>query len=165
MKKLWILALVAFALSGCGSQPTFETVADIHAVQVAAPARQLQITLPEEAAQTVMESGGNSLYFCNGYTVCLQTLEAGDLNRSLTQLTGFSRDALTVLQTETEGIRRYDTAWTAVGEGGTQTGRLALLDDGNYHYAVTVMSDSTDAGDLTEKWNEVLSTLELVSTG
>ena len=165
MKKLWIMVLCALLLSGCGSVTTFETVEDDHAVPVLAPARQLQLTLPEEAAQTVMESQGNSLYFCNGYTVCLQTLESGDLDRSLRQLTGFSRGALTVMQTASDGIRRYDTVWTTAGEGGTQTGRLTILDDGNYHYAVTIMSDSSDAGDLADRWNEVLSTLELVSTG
>lgn len=165
MKKLWIIGLCVITLWGCGSQPTFETVDDVHAVPVIASARQLQMQLPEEAAQTVMESAGNSLYFCNGYTVCLQTLEAGDLDRSLRQLTGFSRDALTVLQTRKEDVRRYDTAWTSAGEGGDQTGRLTILDDGSYHYAVTIMADSEAAGDLQERWNELLSTIELVSTG
>ena len=127
MKKLWILGLSVLLLSGCRSVTTFETIEDNYVASAMAPARQLQLTLPEEAAQTVMESQGNSLYFCNGFTICLQTLASGDLDRSLRQMTGFSKDALTVVETQSNGIRRYDTAWSAAGEGGAQTARACRL--------------------------------------
>lgn len=161
MKKLFVLCLVLL-LTGCAPQPVFETVEDVP-VAPAAAQKRLQLTLPEEAALLTSVTDTGSLYFCDGYTLCVQTLAAGDLERSLVTLTGFDRESLTVMQREQAGYRRYDTAWTAAGEGGTQTGRLVLLDDGNLHYAVTVMADSGVAGDLQTGWNELLETVELVA--
>lgn len=164
MKKL-LVCFVIVLLCGCSAQTVFETVEDVPVVQAAATARQLKLTLPEEAAIETMESPAGSLYICDGYTVSLQTLEGGDLDRSIRALTGLSGDALTVIKTRYADLSRYDTVWTSASESGDQTGRLAILDDGAYHYAVTVMADARDAGGLTGQWNELLGSIELVSTG
>ena len=59
---------------------------------------------------------------------------------------------------------RYDCAWTAAGETGSRIGRATILDDGNYHYTMTVMADSADAGTLQETWQELFATFQVVST-
>jgi VCBS repeat-containing protein len=57
-------------------------------------------------------------------------------------------------QAETD---RYESVWSAVGEGEDQVGRLVILDDGNYHYAVTVMAPAETAGELTKTWQKLLN--------
>ena len=165
MKKFFLMLALISLLSGCSVQMVFERVEDQDALPASASAKQLQLTFPKDVAVEVMESANGSLYICDGYTVCLQTLEGGDLDRSLRSLTGFSGDALTVMQTQYGDYRRYDTVWTSAGEGGPHTGRLALLDDSNFHYAAVVMADAGQAGELTRQWDKLLSSLELVNTG
>lgn len=165
MKKIWILPVLALLLTGCGAQETFETVSDIYAVPASASGCKLELTLPEEAAQATMESGDGSLYLCDDYTVAVQTLDGGDLSRTLQHVTGFEKDDLTLMQTEHSGIKRYECAWTAAGEGVDQTCRTVILDNGIGHYAVTVMADYTQAGELAAVWQHILDSAKLVSTG
>ena len=164
MKKLWILPLLILVLSGCSAQETLEIVSDIYAVPVSANASRLELTLPEEAAQPVMESDSGSLYLCEDYAVTVQTMEAGDVAHTLQSVTGFDREDLTVMQTERDGVKRYECAWTAVGEGTDQICRTVILDNGCSHYAVTVMADYAQAARLTDVWNHILDSAKLVST-
>lgn len=161
MKKLCVLLCILLMLAGC-SQQTFETVTDLHQDGPLPQAKSICLDLPQEAAMPTMESGENGkLYLCDGYSIALQTLSGGDLDGTLRQLTGFSRDALTVMERKTGDISRYDCVWTAVGEGQEQTCRCVVLDDGSYHYAVTVMADSVDAGKLQQTWQSILGSAYL----
>lgn len=165
MKKCWILLVLTLFLTGCGAQQTFETVSDVQNVSAMAQMQQVELALPKEAATASMENpDAGKIYLCDGYTLTVQTMEAGDLDRTLRQLTGYSREQLTVMETQRSGIARYESVWTAAGEGGDQIGRAVILDDGSYHYAVTVMGDFTTAGDLTPVWQEILGSVKLVST-
>ena len=163
MKKVSILLAVLVLLSGCSVQ-TFETVDDPNDVVVMATPAQLTFDLPDHAASAVMQGASGSLYFCDGYTITVQTLTGGDLNRSLQTLTGYSRESLTVVQTQRGSSLCYSCAWTSAGEGGDQVGRLVLLDDGTYHYAVTVMAPAAEAGNLSEIWDDILNRVTLRST-
>lgn len=165
MKKCWFLLLAVLMLSGCGEQEVFEQVEDVY--QVMAPrAAAVYVQLPEEAAVTAMGSGKeNAIYFCDGYTLTVQTLAGGDLDRTLRQVTGFSGEQLTLLKTRTGEVEGYECAWTCTGEGGDQVGRLLLLDDGAYHYAVTVMAEAEKAGELSLTWDTVFGSVTLGSTG
>ena len=167
MKKVCVAVFLCLILAGCGAKETFETIPDIYATEVsAAPVQRVMLSLPEEAAVPIMANGDSgSIYMCNGYTVAVQTMQAGDLDRTFRQTTGFASDALTVMQTETQGFTRYDCVWTAAGEGEDQICRAAILNDGNYHYAVTVMASASQAGALNEQWQNVLDSVTLVSTG
>jgi len=161
MKKLWVLLCALLMLTGC-SQPTFETVTDLYQDGPLPQAKSICLELPQEAAMPTMESEeSGKLYLCDGYSIAVQTLSGGDLDGTLRQLTGFSRDSLTVMERKTGGISRYDCVWTAAGEGQEQTCRCVVLDDGVYHYAVTVMSDSVDAGKLQETWQSILGSVYL----
>ena len=166
MKKFWILLPVILLLTGCKAQETFETMDDVYVQPADVPAQRVVLALPEEAAMPAMESDvSGKLYLCDGYTVTVQTLQAGDLNSTIKETTGFSRDALDVITTSKAGLSRYECVWTAAGETGDQVGRAVVLDDGNYHYVVCIMGDAAIAGDMNKTWNEILTSFSLADTG
>ena len=161
MKKLWIIPALLLLLTGCGAQETFETIADVY-TPGQPTMQQVVLTLPEDAAVPTLISGdAGKLYLCNGYVLTVQTFTGGDLNKTLTQLTGFSRDSLQPVETVRGGVKRYDCAWTAAGEGEDQVGRAAILDDGTYHYAVTVMAGASKMRELSETWQNILDSFSL----
>ena len=165
MKKCWIIGLLALTLCGCGMQETFETVSDVYEVGALTPLRELSVSLPEEAAQLVLQSQeAGTLYFCNGYTVAVQTLDGGDLNKTLYSVTGYGENALSPLTTRRQDATCYECAWTAAGEGTQQIGRAVILDDGSYHYAVSVMADAENAGQLRKTWDSLLTSVRLKDT-
>lgn len=166
MKRCWMLVFaLALTLWGCGGTGDFEQVQDVYQPQ-AAVAAQVALTLPEEAAQTVMNGGENgTLYFCDGYTLTVQTLDGGDLNRTMQTMTGYALDSLAVMETAFEDCKRYECVWSSAGEGGDQVGRLLCLDDGSYHYVVTVMAQAESAGDLRQVWEDLFSSVSLGYTG
>lgn len=166
MKKCLIIAILMLLLTGCGQNETFETVSDVNAAPVLAVENRLQVSLPDEATLATMEiDDGSKLYLCDGYTVTLQKLPSGDLDRTLREATGFSRDGLLVMETIQGDWKRYECVWSAAGEGEAQVCRAAILDDGNNHHIVTVMADYTRAGDLSSTWQHILDSAILVSTG
>lgn len=165
MKKCWIAAALALLLAGCGAQETFETVSDVYEVKDLPPAMQVQVMLPDDAAVPAMEdSRTGQIYLCDGYFVTVQILEAGDLNRTLQESTGFSKENLPIIETARDGLKRYECVWTSAGEAGDQVGRAVVLDDGSYHYVVTVMADAVRAGALQSDLQNVIDSVKLTDT-
>ena len=161
MKTILAILGCLVLLTGCVAEETFETIADEPVLQEFT-ARELQLSLPEDASVlTVQQEGTDRLYLCDGYCVVLQTLPGGDLDRTIREVSGFNKDALSVIQTERDGVTHYECAWSAVGEGGDQICRAAILDDGNYHYTVTIMTDYHRAGKLSEEWNDLFNSIKL----
>ena len=161
MKRMLGVLLCTLCLYGCGTAQTMETISDDLAVSADAVASQVELSLFLEEASVLEGEGGDKLYMCNGFVVSVQTLEGGDLDRSLQTVTGFSKDALTVMQTDKNGISTYTCAWCTTGEEEDQVCRTVILDDGLYHYAVTVMADYTRVGELTETWQDILRSVQL----
>lgn len=162
MKKLLLLVLMLLMLTGCAVQPTFETVDDLPVSQTAEPAKELQLSLPDNAASPTMESEDGACYYdCGDYVLTTQIVSAGDLNSTLRTVTGFTAENLSHMKTKQQGVERYDCVWTAAGEGGDTVGRAVVLDDGVYHYAVTVMADAENAGELMGQWKTILSSVKL----
>ena len=162
MKKFCCLLLGGLLLCGCSAQETFEQVYDELLLPVVAPMGELKLTLPEEAGvPTLVSETGDRLYFCDGYTLAVQTLEAGDLDQTLQSLCGYGRQDLTVLETREGTLDRYDWVFTCIGEEGTQLGRGAILDDGNYHYCATVMAQEAASGSLTGQWDAIFRSMHL----
>ena len=164
MKRCIFLLMIVFLLTGCSFQETLETVLDDNVAPVMATTKQLVFSLPEDAAVPSMESDGGMIYLCDDYTLTVQTLASGDLDRTLRQITGFEKDALLVMETNQNGIKRYECAWAAAGESEEQVGRAVVLDDGVYHHVITVMSGYSNVADLTSEWTHILSSATLVNT-
>lgn len=160
MRK-WVvaLALALVFLPGCGAVGDFETLKDVYSPSAVTAAGKISLELPEEAVSPAFSGESGKLYFCDGYCLAVETLSGGDLNSTLKILTGYSRDALTVMQTQTGSMERYDCVWTAAGENGDQVGKAVVLSDGVYHYCVSVMAPATDAGSLQSAWQSVLGSV------
>ena len=164
MRKLWWLPLMIMLLAGCTGEQSYETVSDQLEVPVVSVRYSVSLDLPEEAADPVMDTGSEKLYECEDYTLTLQTMDGGDLEKTFRAVTGMGADALTVLQTQRNEMPCYQCAWTTAGEDGQRICRALILDDGNMHHAVTVMADHTLAGQLTEQWEAIFRSATLVST-
>lgn len=163
MKRLWILVALMIMLCGCAPVEDFETMKDVYAPQKLTNPAQISLALPGDAASPVMESENGKLYFCDGYEIMVQTMSAGDLNRTLQSLTGYTKDSLTVIETVNDQIRRYECVWTAAGEAGDQVGRAVIMDDGSYHYCVSVMAHALESGSLQETWQELFTSVKIQS--
>jgi hypothetical protein len=161
MKKLWILVITALLLCGCGAEETFETVGDEMLQPVIAQQRQILLQLPEETLLPAMESEGRTLYLCKDFDVTVQTLDGGDLDGTVRQVSGFSADDLTVLQTVSGEYVCYEFVWTAAGDLGEEVCRAKIIDDGSYHYVLTASAAAARAGELQEIWNGMFETFEL----
>lgn len=162
MRKWFVFLLAALLLCACGAQPTFETVDDEDSLLVSASNREVELELPKEAAKPTMESADNgSLYLCNGYVLTIQTFSGGDLNRTMQQLTGYTQPQLQYIRRKTANADKYELVWSAAGEGGDQVARAVILDDGQNHYAVTVMADADTAGQLQSTWQKLLGSVKL----
>lgn len=161
LKKWMLLGLLPLLLLGCGGRETFETVADDPMQPVMASPRTVTVRLPEEAAAPVLESDTQQVYLCEGYEILLENLPSGDLDRTLRTLTGFGKDALTVMKTSQGSVDRYEFVWVSAGEHGDRLGRAAVLDDGNYHYCLSVLRDGEEGEDI---WEEVFSSFTLTDT-
>ena len=161
MKKFVIAAACLLLLGGCAkAETTVETVADVWEVPAVAEPKEIRLELPGEALECAMESDTGRLYLGRSYDVMVQTLTGGDLDATLRELTGFSRDEITVIQTRTEYPKRWEFAWAAAGESGERIGRGVIIDDGNYHYCLSALQDA-DVTDCQIVWSEVFNSFEL----
>ena len=101
MKKRCLLMVMALLLlCGCGTEATFETVADEMVLPVSAQPREVLLTLPEETLLPAMETANGTLYLCDGYDVAVQTLESGNLDGTVRQICGFGCEDLMMMQTK-----------------------------------------------------------------
>lgn len=161
MKRWFVLVVVGLLLSGCAAEGTFETLGDPYELHEDAIKQEIVCILPQEASAQTVQSDYGQLYFCDGYEIALQTFEAGDLDRTLRQLTGFGAEDITVIETGLTPAARYDFVWTAAGEGGDMVCRATVLDDGNYHYCMSVMASQADAPRLREAWKALFDSFTL----
>lgn len=161
MKVVCAIFFVLVMLTGCGSRETYETVTDELAIPVSAEPRDVHFDLAQDPVMPVMESNGGELYLCGDYDVMVQTLQSGDLDETVYQVSGFYPAELTLLQTLTGDINKYEFVWTCAAEEGQQIGRATLLDDGNYHYVLSATVDAELIGEYQEIWNGIFESFEL----
>ena len=161
MRKLLLILGMTLALTACGTQETMETIADEAIQAVSAQPKQIHVELPEEAALPAMESDSGVLYMCRDYDVSLQTLDGGDLQRTVRSISGCALEELTLMQTIEESCTRSEVVWTASGETGEQFFRAAVLDDGSYHYVLTAAISAEDALQYQEIWNGMFESFSL----
>ena len=160
-----MLLLLVFVLTGCEAKETFETVDDLAITPAVTEAKRVHVSFPEETlVQTMEDASGGKLYLCDGYTITVETFSSGDLERTVQETTGYSTDRISLIQTKAGNAMRYDCAWSAAGEAGDQVCRAAILDDGDYHYVVTMMTPAENAENLIQTWQVVLGSVSLFST-
>lgn len=110
----------------------------------------------------VLESDSEQVYLSEDYEIIVETVSGGDLSATIQRISGYTPDNLTVMETAQDGAKRYDFVWASAGENGDQLGRAVILDDGNYHYCLSVLRDA----DTTEKsqivWRDVFDSFKLV---
>lgn len=157
--KRWLWLLLPVLLCGCGAEETLETVADEWVVPVMAQPREVSLRLPEELAMPVLEMEDRKLYLAEDYEIMLETIASGDLDATIRSLTGYGSDRLTVIRTGYHDTDRYDFVWSAAGESGERLGRGAILDDGTYHYCLSVLRDPEES---LIVWQDVFSSFSLV---
>lgn len=158
--KRWIgICLLVFLLCGCRTEETLETVSDEWVVPVMAQPREISVRLPENATVPVLEQDDRRLYMAQGYEIILETLRAGDLHGTIRTLCGFEKEQLTIMETDQGDVQRYDFVWTTAGEQGNRLGRAVILDDGEYHYCMSVLRDP---GDSLIVWRDVFQSFSLV---
>lgn len=161
MKKCIAIGMLALLLSGCGAEETMETIADELVLPVMAQPQEISVELPGEAAMPAVESDSGRIYVCDDYEIVIQNYSSGDLNATVQELSGYSLDDLTVMATTQDGVDRYDFVWASAGEGGDQLGRAVILDDGDYHYTMSVTrpAATTETSQIT--WSQVFGSFAL----
>ena len=162
MKKILILCLLALGLTGCAAEETFETISDEIVQQVMAQPREIAVSLPGETAIPTMEGDTGRMYLASDYEIYIQTLEGGDLNATIQTVSGYGAEDLTIMATEQDGVKRYEFVWACAGENGDRLGRGVVLDDGSYHYVMTVLRDENSTENIQIVWNDVFSSFALV---
>ena len=162
MKKMMIIGLLAMLLQGCATQEVFETVDDEYKPAMVSAAAKISLHLPDEQAQVVMENEDQQIiYLYEDFCISVQTAYSGSIAQTLKDVTGYDMEKLTVMQTLTDELQRYQCVWTSAGEDGDQVGRACVLDDGNYHYVVAVMGGEHTAGDMTDIWQDMLDSFDV----
>lgn len=159
MKRFVLIAALALLLTGC-APADYETMADEYLEPEQKAAANLVAVLPPDATVMTME-GEESIWLCDGYTVSVQTLAAGDLDATLRQVTGYGKDQLAVMARQQEGLKRHECSWVCAGEGGDQVGRTVILDDGTYHYVLSLLTEAEKVSELKEDWGRILETVSL----
>ncbi len=158
--KRWIwMLLPVLLLCGCSAEETMETVSDEWMVPAMAQPREVALRLPENIAMPVMEQDGRKLYLGDTYEILLETFASGDLNATVQTISGYEKDRLTLLETRQGDADRYDFVWATTGEESQRLGRAVILDDGEYHYCMSVLRD---AGETQLVWQDVFESFSLV---
>ena len=135
-----------------------ETVSDEWVLPVMAQPGEIFVELPEDLVAPVLQQDSRQLYMGPDYEIMLETLSAGDLNATIRALSGYEKEQLTVLETRQGDIDRYEFVWTTAGEQGDRLGRAVILDDGTYHYCMSVLRDP---GDTPVPWKNVFGSFAL----
>ena len=163
MKKCWMILCLALLLTGCNAEPTFETLGNVSAEPASSPAQQILLDLPENTQVPALQSDDSGkIYFCDGITVCVDTLAAGDLDRTLKETTGYGKESLQLFQSYVPEGKCYSCAWTSTGEGQMQVCRARIIDDGSFHYVMTVTVPETQAGQLQDQVQTIMDSFRVV---
>ena len=163
MKK-WIFGLVlvfGIFLCGCNGTESYEVLSDdIVGVPIAEPAK-VELKLPEDSALAVMSGSDWQYYEGEHYQIILQTFSSGNLDQTLQNITGYQIDNLSVIETSVDGIDKFHCAWSAVSDEGELVGRCTILDDGMYHYCLSVLVEADAACEVRDTIDAVFATYAL----
>jgi len=155
MKKQCLMMALVLLLCGCSTEQTFEMVTDELVLNASVQPREVLLTLPEETLLPAMETNQGTLYLCDGYDISVQTLQSGDLDATVRQISGFGREELTIMQTKAGDYTCYEFVWTAATDLGQQVGRAMILEDTDYHYTLCAVAPEKHAEEYQQIWNGI----------
>jgi len=161
LKKIAAMVFCAVLLCGCAAEETYETIADELAVPAMAQPREMLADLPNDAVSPVFSGEASQLYVSEGYEMVLETVASGDLRATIRSISGYEKEKLTVLETMQGDTARYEFVWVSAGEKGDRLGRAVILDDGNYHYCMSVLRDADMETKSQIVWDEVFGSFSL----
>ena len=162
VKKLWFVLILPMLLGGCAAEETLETVADGIVQPVMAQPGEIAVRLPDNAVAPVLESEAEQVYLSEDYEIIIETVSGGDISATVQRLSGYPKEELTVMETERDGVKRYDFVWASAGENGDMLGRGVILDDGSYHYCMSVLRDADTTENTQIVWRDVFESFQLV---
>lgn len=162
LKRCWLMILCALLLCGCMAEETYETIADEMVQSVMAQPKQISVRLPDDAVAPVLESDSEQIYMAQDYEIILQTLSSGDLQATIQTISGYPKDQLTVMETQQGSVERYEFVWVSAGENGDRLGRAVILDDGDYHYCMSVLRDAATTETTQIVWRDVFQSFALI---
>lgn len=155
MRKIGLLMVVIVLLSGCGVK-NYEIRNATCDAEYPPVAGIISINATDDMiAPVISTQEGDMFYMADGYEVTLQTLQGGDVNATFRSCTGFDSSRLTVVETQQDGLKRYDCAWSSTGEGIQTVSRMTILDDGSYHYVLTVMAQGDWDEEVSAAWQQL----------
>ncbi len=160
MKIIVVILALLMVLAGC-SAPQLEGVEDVYAPDGELKMRNFNFDLPPDADTQVMEGETGKLYFCEGYEIMVQTFSGGNLDHTLQQISGYDSSAVTVFKTRQSGLDRYECVWVSASDHGDQVSRAVVLDDGRYHYCLSVTAAAGEAGSLQDSWQSIFASVSL----
>lgn len=162
MGKLVVMILLGCFLCGCAGQEVMETVADELVVPALAQLREISVSLPDNAVAPAAGNGGAQIYYSDDYEIVLETVSSGDLNGTIRAMSGYGPEKLTIVQTRRNGADCHEFVWACAGETGERLGRGIILDDGHYHYCMSVLRDVPGEEKSQIVWDQVFSSFTLV---
>ena len=161
LRKVLLLAVLVTLLCGCAAEETFETVTDELAQTKIVPPAGIAVDLPDNAVAPVLNGDSEQVYLCEDYQLILETVPAGDLNATIERISGYAKEDLTILKTRQGGATRYEFVWASAGEQGDCLGRGVVLDDGCYHYCMSVLRDASTTETSQISWRDVFQSFRL----
>lgn len=166
MKRILVCVMAAAMLSGCAAEPVYETIGNaMEDTQPVAAPGTIELVLPEDAQMQVVEDEfGSKSYRIGDNEVWTQVRTGGDISATMEQVTGISAEALTVMEYQLMDMPCYELAWITATEEGMKVARTAVIDDGNYHYCVSLMMPEEKAESLGDSFSELLSGLRVSGT-
>ncbi len=164
MKRLSLIFVLLALACGCARQTEFETLSDTLQYDSCEPSEMI-FQLPEYVSMPVFaDNSGNQIYICDDYSIETYIMPAGDLKKTVSEITGFDIKKVSMLETITDGIKRYDCSWSTAGEVALQTCRATIYDDGNYHYVLAVIGDQNAASKHSEQWKQIFKSYIIKNT-
>lgn len=162
MRRVIAVMMGALLLTGCSAAETYEMVTDELVEAAVAQPREIHFFLAEDTVMPVMESDGGKLYLCGEYDVMSQILEGGDLQKTVQTVSGYLPEDLTMIQTASGEVDKYEFVWTGSSDEGQQIGRATLLDDGHYHYVLSATIPAERIEEYQEIWNGIFESFKLI---
>ena len=148
-------------LTGCGKE-VYETMSDLYEVPKDLKPAEVLLMLPQEAAlMTAKEASNDRFYLCKDFTLSVRTLPGGDLEKTLKEVSGYAKEQLSLVCLNLEELKRYEFVWAVAGEQGDELARAVILDDGVFHYVLTLQAPAEQVSQLQQTWKELIDTFSL----